>query len=452
MGEGGLEAPTRHALAWRAEDFADRSKIEAEMRRVFDICHSCRRCFNLCDAFPRLFDLIDESPIGELESVARDAFASVVDACTLCDMCFMTKCPYVPPHAFNVDFPHLMLRARAASLACGEIGWVDRAMADTDRNGKAARFVAPLVNWATARKNRTVRWLMEKLAGIHREAELPRFHRATFLKRSHPDTDAGAPARGRKAILFATCFVNYNNPRIGESAAAVLAQNGVETVAAYPGCCGMPQLEHGDLGAVAAKARKVAAALIPWIEQGHDVIAPVPSCGLMLKSEWPLILPEEEAVARLADATRDICEYVVDIARNEGLAGALKPLPGGIALHLACHARAQNIGAKAAELLRLIPDTPVEVMERCSGHGGSWGVKKENFEVALKVGRPVARKATELGKAFVASECPLAAAHIVQGMACVDGAADGNSCDTPPDPKRSWHPIELFARACGATV
>ena len=443
MSEGGLGAPTRHALAWQTEDFRDIAKLDAEMRRVFDICHGCRRCFNLCDSFPRLFDLIDESPTGELDAVDSGAFASVIDACTLCDMCFMTKCPYVPPHAFDLDFPHLMLRARATGFARGKVGWIDRAMANTDRNGKLARPIAPVVNWATARRRKTMRRLMEKVAGIHREAELPRFHRETFTGRAQREPNRDAPAHGRKAVLFATCFVNYNNPRIGEAARAVLAQNGVETVAAYPGCCGMPQLEHGDVEAVTAKARKVAAALVSWIDKGYEVIAPVPSCGLMLKSEWPLILPDDEAVSRLADATRDICEYLVDIARNEGLSGGLKPLPGGVTLHLACHARAQNIGAKAAELLRLIPDTSIEVIERCSGHGGSWGVKKENFEVALKVGRPVARKAAEAGMAHVASECPLAGAHIAQGVGKLDGAGK--------EPAETWHPVELFARACGVT-
>lgn len=441
MNEGGLGAPTRHALAWQTDGFRDPAKLDAEMRRVFDICHGCRRCFNLCDSFPRLFDLIDDSPTGELDSVESGAFAPVVDACTLCDMCFMTKCPYVPPHEFDLDFPHLMLRARAIGFSRGKVGWIDRAMANTDRNGKWARHFAPVVNWATARRNNAMRRLMEKIAGIHREAELPRFLRKTFMDQAPVDASQDTPTHGRKVVLFATCFVNYNNPRIGEAAAAALAHNGVETAVMYPECCGMPQLEHGDVEAVAGKARKVAAMLAPWIDKGYEVVAPVPSCGLMLKSEWPRILPDDKAVSRLANATRDICEYLVDIARNEGLSGVLKPLPGGITLHLACHARAQNIGAKAAELLRFIPETPIEVIERCSGHGGSWGVKKENFEVALKVGRPVSRKAAEARMAHIASECPLAGAHIAQGMGRLDDASE--------EPAETWHPIELFARACG---
>jgi glycerol-3-phosphate dehydrogenase subunit C len=444
MREGSLESPTRHPLDWQDPDFYDMAKIDAELRRVFDICHGCRRCFNLCDSFPRLFDLIDESPTGELDEVRSEDFKPVVDACTLCDMCFMTKCPYVPPHQFNLDFPHLMLRYRAAELRQGKVPFAARQLTRTDRNGRLAGAVAPLANWASDTANGLTRPLMEKAAGIHRQAALPRFHGKTFVARGRAEAPArneAAPARGRKAALFATCFVNYNNPAIGEAARKVLAHNGVATEVVYPGCCGMPQLEHGDLAAVAEKARKTAAAFKPYLDDGYDVIALVPSCALMLKFEWPLILPGDANVKRLAEATFDITEYVVDIARKEGLAPGLKPLPGGVALHIACHARAQNMGAKAAEMMRLIPQAEVAVIERCSGHGGSWGVMKENFEVALKVGRPVAKAAADSGKAFVASECPLAGDHIVQGMARLDGA--------PAKVEHASHPIELFARAYG---
>jgi glycerol-3-phosphate dehydrogenase subunit C len=287
---------------------------------------------------------------------------------------------------------------------------------------------------------------MEKVADIHREAALPKFHGKTFAlraKRDVPEVNRDAPAFGRKAVLYATCFVNYNNPDIGMAARAVLAKNGVETEVVYPGCCGMPKLEHGDLARVAVAARGVAAELGCWIDKGYDVIALVPSCALMLKFEWPLIVPEDEAVKRLSRATFDISEYVVGMAKNVGLAPGLQALPGGVSLHLACHARAQNVGQKAAEMLRLIPGAQVGVIERCSGHGGSWGVMKENFEVALKIGKPVARTAAQQARRFVASECPLAAEHIIQGMQRLDDAAN------PPALGTSVHPIELFARAYG---
>lgn len=448
MREGSLEAPTRHPIDWNDPDFYDPEGIDAELRRVFDVCHSCRRCFNLCDSFPRLFDLIDESETGELDSVDSEDFRRVVDACTLCDMCFMVKCPYVPPHEFNVDIPHLMLRYRAAEAKQGRTGFRLRQLTQTDRNGRLAGKAAGLANWASDTKNKLTRPLLEAAAGVHRAAALPRFHGKTFALRAKseaPQINREAPAFGRRAVLYATCFVNYNNPTIGMAARAVLAKNGVETEVVYPSCCGMPQLEHGELGKVAAAAKRIAGELEPWIDKGYDVIGLVPSCALMLKFEWPLILPDDEDVRMLSHATYDISEYVVDIAKKEGLAEGLGPLSGGVALHIACHARAQNMGHKAAEMMRLIPGADVMVIERCSGHGGSWGVMKDHFETALKVGRPVARQAAESGKALIASECPLAGAHIVQGVERLDA-------EDRPGAEGASHPIELFARAYGLAV
>ncbi len=447
MREGSLEAPTRHPLDWHDPDFYDRDKLEAEARRVFDICHTCRRCFNLCDSFPRLFDLIDGTSSGELDEVASESFAPVAEACTLCDMCFMTKCPYVPPHEFNVDFPHLMLRYRAVEMKEGKVGFFARQLTATDRNGQAASHVAPLANWAGATGNRLTRPLLEKVAGVAMEAALPKFHGKTFALRARsdvPEVNCDAPAFGRKAVLYATCFVNYNNPDIGTLARRVLAHNGVETEVVYPTCCGMPQFEHGDLAAVAVRAAKVARALNPYVDRGYDVIALVPSCALMLKFEWPLVVPGDEEVKRLSGATFDIAEYLVGIARKEGLAPGLKPLDGGVSLHLTCHARAQNVGPKAAELLRLIPEADVAVIERCSGHGGSWGVMAENFPVALAQGKPVARQVAKNAKTYLASECPLAGEHIVQGLERLP--ADERAAAMPD---RSLHPIEIFARAYG---
>jgi glycerol-3-phosphate dehydrogenase subunit C len=444
MREGSLEPPVRHPIAWEDPDYYDAEKIEAELRRVFDICHGCRRCFNLCDSFPRLFDLIDNSESGELDSVKSSDFGRVVDACTLCDMCFMTKCPYVPPHEFNLDFPHLMLRYRAAQLQRGEVGRLQRALTETDRNGKLAGLAAPIANWAGRTDNGVTRPLLEKIASVDRQAALPKFHGKTLVLQAmegKPEVNREAPAFGRKVVLYATCFANYNSPSIGIAALAVLAKNGVESEIVYPACCGMPQLEQGDIERVADSARRISAALVPWIDEGHDVVALVPSCALMLKFEWPLILPEDAAIKRLSDATFDVAEYMVDIAKHEGLAPGLQPLDGGEAMHIACHARAQNMGQKATEMMRLIPNADLTVIERCSGHGGSWGILKGNFETALKIGRPVARQASDSGKTYLASECPLAGMHIAQGMERLDQGAN----QAGP----ALHPIELLARAYG---
>ena len=444
MAEQNSGAPFRHIIDWQNPDFTDFAKIEAEMERVFDICHGCRRCFNLCDSFPKLFDMIDATPSGELEGVPKADYKKVVDSCTLCDMCFMTKCPYVPPHEFNLDFPHLMLRYRAAEFKQGTPSFADKELIATDRNGVMGSALNPLANWAVDRGNGLTRPIMAALGGIDRDAALPTFDKPTFVKHAKKNpsaVDATAPAHGRKAVLYATCFVNYNNTSIGKAAEAVLAKNGVQTQVLHPECCGMPQLELGDIKNVADRAAKVAAFMKPYIEDGNRIVALVPSCALMLKFEWPLILPDNPDVALLSKNTSDLSEYIVDIAKNEGLAPGLTPLPGGVTLHVACHARAQNMGQKGAELLRLIPKPDVAVVERCSGHGGAWGVKKGNFEIAMKVGKPVARQVAKNEKKYVASECPLAGMHILQGVEAIEGAAA---------PEKA-HPIELLAQAYGLT-
>ncbi len=443
MSEGSLQAPVRHAIPWQDEAWYNEAALDAELRRVFDVCHGCRLCFNLCDSFPTLFDLIDEAGDAELEGVDSADFRKVADGCTLCDMCFMTKCPYVPPHEFDLDFPHLMLRYRAVENRGGKRGFWEKQLTRTDRNNRLGRSVSGLANWATQCSNRLTRPALEAVAGVHRDAALPTFAGRTLEKRARaetPATDTEAPAHGRQAAIFATCYGNGNNPEIGVALLKVLARNGVETEIVYPGCCGMPQMEQGDLEAVAAGAARTAAALRPWIDRGYSIVTTVSSCALMLKFEWPLLLPDNEDIRLLSEHCFDAAQYVVDIAKTEGLADGLQPLDGGVTLHVACHARAQNMGVKAAELLRLIPGTKPKILSRCSGHGGSWGVMKDNFETGMKVGKPVMRDAAKAANRYIVSECPLAGLHILQGMERIEGAEI---------PDRAPHPIELFAKAYG---
>ena len=448
MREGSLEAPTRHALDWQSEEFYDPAKIDEELRRVFDICHGCRRCFNLCDSFPQLFDLIDESDTGELDSVDSKDFAPVIEACTLCDMCFMTKCPYVPPHDFDLDFPHLMLRARAADVKAGKTNFTQDQLGQMDRNGRLAAPIAPVVNWSSSKTNKLTRSLIDNVAGIDKNAELPKFHMRTFVSQAKQDAKVDkwapnphAPAYGRDVVIFPTCFVNYNGPEVGEAARGVLARNGVKTEVVYPGCCGMPHLEAGKIDKVAKSAEKAAKALRPYVDEGKTVVALTASCGLMMKFEWPLILPDNENVKALSEAVMDIDELIVDIAKKEGLADGLQTVEGGVTVHLACHARAQNMGAKAAEMLRLIPDIKVDILERCSGHGGTFGVVKPTHDLAMKGGKTAMRNVVKNENKYLVSDCPLAAKHLVQGA---EGLADGK-----PVPAESHHPIQIMAMAYG---
>ena len=439
--EGSTEAPTRHPLAWQTPEFYDRDALNAEMRRQFDICHGCRRCFNLCDSFPRLFDLIDTSESGELDTVDDAQFPAIVEACTLCDMCFMTKCPYVPPHEFNIDFPHLMLRARAVDLhEAGKPQFIQNQLAQTDRNGKIAAPIAPLVNWASKHTNTLTRIPLDKIASIDKNAELPKFVGKTFMKRAAAKPQI-SPENIPRALIFATCIVNYNQPHTGEAALNIFNNLGIAYKTYYSRCCGMPQLEQGNIAAVAEAAAEIAKDLCPFIDDGYDIITLTASCGLMFKFEWPLIVPDNEHIQKLSTATYDISEYIMAHIRKHGTPKSLRPLPEAeshIAMHMACHARAQNIGAKSAELLRLIPDAQINVVERCSGHGGTFGALKPTHEIACRIGKPAARAVLKSQPTTICSDCPLAAKHLAQ----ISGNLTEN---TPP---HIAHPIEIFARAC----
>ena len=317
-------------------------------------------------------------------------------------------------------------------------------LGETDRNGKLAKPVAGLANWATAVSNTPVRAAMQAVLGVDAKAELPKYHAKTATDRLKTPIapDPAGPAFGqRKAALYATCFVDYNQPDTAVAAAKVLARQGVEARLVYPECCGMPQLEAGDLADVAARAERVAAAFAPLIDEGFQIVALTASCGLMMKFEWPLLLPESQPVARLAAATRDIGQYVVELSKAHGLAPGLAPIAGGVTVHHACHARAQNMGAKSAEMLRLIPDTRIDLVERCSGHGGTFGVMKKTRPMALKVGKPAARLVAQKADETLCSDCPLACKHLGQMLVAELPAGAAQPLQA--------HPIEVLARSYG---
>jgi len=436
--EGSLGAPIRHKIDWNNPDFTDEKKLDAELRRVFDICHGCRRCFNLCDSFPKLFDIIDESKTGEVDSVSSHQFKEVVDGCTLCDMCFLTKCPYVPPHQFNLDFPHLMLRYRFAERAKKKNSLIDDQLVQTDRNGKLFSKFSNLINWSTKTENKFTRNIMEAFIKVDKEAELPRYYKQTFVEMSKTSSEKKLESKKKnKVILFPTCFINYNNPDLGFVAKKILEKLDIETKVFYEGCCGMPQLESGNIKSVEKKALETSFKLSEHIKKGYKVLAIVPSCTLMLKYEWPLI-NNDENIKLLSENTFDICEYLFPIL-NENK-NKLNPIKNfsGLTLHISCHSRAQNIGQKSHELLKLVPELKVDVIERCSGHGGSWGMKKGNFETALKVGKPVSRKTIQYDNEYLVSECPLAGVHIEQGV---------EKLNKDFELKTLSHPIEIIEKS-----
>ena len=420
--EGSLEAPTRHPIEWKQADYYDEQSLSAELERVYDICHGCRRCVSLCHAFPTLFDLIDESDTMEVDGVAKEDYGRVVEHCYLCDLCYMTKCPYVPPHEWNVDFPHLMLRAKAVNFRQGKTRWRDRALTSTRAVGNLAGIpiVAQTVN--AANKSRPLRKLLEKTVGIHADAPLPEFHSKSLrrrVKNRKPSVTAAtaAGATSGKVALFVTCYCNRNTPQVAQDLIAVFEHNDmVVTLAEKEECCGMPKLELGDLDSVERAKNVNVPQLVALIEQGFDIVAPIPSCVLMFKQELPLMFPDDADVQRVQQVFYDPYEYLMLRHKEGKLNTDFKHSLGKIAYHAPCHQRVQNIGQKTREALALVPDTQVELIERCSGHDGTYAVKAESHEISAKICRPVVNKVKQANADHYFSDCPMAGTQIGNGM------------------------------------
>jgi len=441
MREGNLEAPTRHPLDWRSADFYDEGKALAEMERVFDICHGCRRCVNLCTAFPTLFDLVDASKTMEVDGVAKADYWKVVDQCYLCDTCYMTKCPYVPPHPWNVDFPHVMLRAKAVKFKKGEVRLRDKLLSSTDAMGKLNTIPVVVQTVNALNKNKAFRGALESTLGIHKERDLPEYASRTFRSNAVAskefETRDGKNTPGKVAV-FSTCYVNYNEPGMGHDLLAVLAHNEIPYVLVEKeACCGMPKLELGDLAAVSELKEKNIPGMAKLAREGYAILTPIPSCTLMFKQELPLMFPDEADVQLVKDAMFDPFEYFVLRAKDGLLKKDFKAKLGKVSYHIPCHSRVQNVGQKTREMLQMIPDTAVTTVERCAGHDGTWGVKKEYFDNSMKIGRPVFRALAAAAPDWISSDCPIAARHIAQGIAK----------EAPSAPRA--HPLTLLRKAYG---
>ncbi len=437
--EGSLEAPQRHSIDWHNPDFYSEGPLLNELGRIFDICHGCRRCVNLCNTFPHLFDLIDGGATGELDGVEKSKYWEVVDQCYLCDMCFMTKCPYVPPHPWNVDFPHVMLRAKAVKYRRGDVKFRDKLLSSTDAIGKLASIpvVVQMVNAGT--KAPVARKAMHSMLGIHKERHLPEYQSATFRKTAVCNHEFavkdGANTPG-KAAVFSTCYVNYNEPGIGHDLLKILEHNEIPTVIVEKeACCGMPKLELGALEEVAKLKEVNIPQLVKLAKQRYAILTAVPSCTLMFKQELPLLFPDDAEVKAVAEAMFDPFEYLMLRQRDGLLKTDFKQALGNVSYHIPCHLRVQNIGQKTRELLQMVPGTQVNTVERCSGHDGTWGVKTEFFEYSMKIGKPVFRQMAEQAPNYISSDCAIAGRQIAQGMG-----------DAAP---RKQHPLTLMRIAYG---
>jgi Fe-S oxidoreductase len=438
--EGSLQAPTRHPLEWRDPGFYNEAALMEELERVFGICHGCRRCVSLCNAFPSLFDLVDNSPTLEMDGVRKEDYWQVVDHCYLCDLCFMTKCPYVPPHEWNVDFPHLMLRAKAVKFRNGDVKKRDRLLTSTDMVGKLAGIPVIVQTVNAANRTKAMRKVLDKVLGVHPEAILPEYHSKTLRKRmKHRDSDglAAVPAgrtRGRVA-LFATCYGNYNEPHVGEDLIAVFEHNGIPvTLAEKERCCGMPKLELGDLEAVARAKEANIPVLAKLVDEGWDIVAPVPSCVLMFKQELPLMFPDDPDVAKVKQAIFDPFEYLMLRHKEGKLKTDFKRELGSVAYHVPCHLRVQNIGLKTREALNLVPNTKIDTIERCSGHDGTYAVKTECHKISMKICKPVVNRVEQAKPDHYSSDCPMAGHQIENGL---------------PGDMKPEHPMSLLRQAYG---
>jgi len=436
--EGSLEAPTRHPLNWRQPQFYDQDNLFNELERVFDICHGCRRCVSLCHSFPTLFDLVDESDTMEVDGVAKDDYWSVVDHCYLCDLCYLTKCPYVPPHEWNVDFPHLMLRAKAIKFKQQGASLRDKVLSSTDRVGQLASIpvVSTVVNAANA--NSGFRKVLQSSLGVSADAVLPEYHSKSLRQRLSSESGAGARPAGRttgRVALFATCYGNRNDPRMGEDLKAVFEHNDIPlTLAPKEQCCGMPKLELGDLEAVERAKDANIPVLAKLVDEGWDIVAPIPSCALMFRQELPLMFPEDADVIKVQQAIFDPFEYLMLRHKHDLLKTDFKKPLGRVAYQVACHQRVQKIGLKTRDLLQLIPDTEIETIERCSGHDGTYAVKVEFHEISMKIARPVVNRVRKFEADYLTSDCIMAGRHIAHGL---------------DDGTEALHPMTLIRKAYG---
>ena len=440
LSEGGLRKPERKAIKIDDSKFWNETDLDTELRRQFDVCHSCRRCFNLCDSFPKLFDLIDEAPSMELDTVDSPNFRNVVDACTLCDMCFMVSCPYVPPHEFAIDIPSIFIRYKAIENKKAT-NLIDAQIAKTDLNGSVGVFFSMIINFLLNKKRIFFRKILSILFGIDASATLPKFNKRSFENffNQYKKKFEYKKHYNEKVLIFNSCYVNYNDSRIGEALVKVLEKNKVYMEQFYEGCCKMPQLEQGKVNEVKITSEKIANKLKEKIDQGFKVIAPIASCALMIKTHWPLLNPDNKNIALLADSTMDIDEYIWDLNNRKGLSDGMKSLNKNITLHSSCHSRAQNIGPKSAQILKLIPGAKMINVEKCSGHGGTWGIKKKWNKTARKVGLSAAKQIFK-EEGIIASTCPLAGLHL-QDI--------NEQKNLRENTNKIYHPIELIAKSYG---
>ncbi|MCC6524639.1 MAG: hypothetical protein IT373_18425 [Polyangiaceae bacterium] len=416
--------------------YYDARDLEAELRRTFQVCHECRMCVNYCGSFPELFARVDRD-IDAHRAVGAEALHDadmrvVSEACWQCKLCYI-KCPYTADEqaAELLDFPRLMAREKAARAARDGVSFVDRALGEPQLVGQlGSGFAAPIANLVLA--NRLVRKAQEVVTGISAEFPLPPMARQTFptwMRRHEPAARAGEAG---EVVLFATCYGNYNTPGVPQAAVRVLEHNGFRVHTVDETCCGMPNLDGGDVERFVAKVRHNVPLLLPHAKKGLPILVPAPTCAYTMKREWPEYVPEDD-VRTVAGATLDLMEFLDRLARDKRLNRDFKTPLGRVAYHAACHLRAQKIGFPAAKLIgRLVPDTEVRVVEQCSAVDGTWGMKAAHYETGRRYAQKLVADVDAFEPDLVLTDCGLSALRLLHERK-----------------KPAMHPVEALARAYG---
>jgi Fe-S oxidoreductase len=417
--------------------YYDEADLRGELTRVYDLCHGCRLCYNLCPAFPSLFEMIDAKD-GAVDLLTAAEQDRVVDECYQCKLCYV-KCPYVPPHEWQLDFPRLLLRAEAVANKKAGLGLrgklTNQFLGRTDLLGKVGTAAAPVVNRLTGKPGSLARQAMEKTFGIASKRVLPPYARtrfSTWFKKRTP----GRLGRDKQAqaAVFPTCLVEYQNPAVGQDLVKVYEHNGVACLLAEDvGCCGAPWLHSGEMEQFERQARRNVAALAETVRSGYDVVVPQPTCGYVLKRDYVNHVggPDAELVS---SHTYDAAEYLwklhkgADTGIDTEFSGEV---PESAAYHAPCHLRAQNIGFRSRDLIKLT-GTKVTLIDKCSGIDGTWGYRAEHYEESRQVAEPLVSAIEKSGAEVVVGDCHLA-----------NGAIQQETGRAP------LHPLQLLARAYG---
>lgn len=420
----------------REERYWDVRDLEHELRRTFQICHECRMCVTYCGSFPILFSAIDrdvEAKRSEgAENIGSETIREVSEHCWQCKLCYI-KCPYTEDEGSRelLDFPRLMSREKAQRARREGVPLVDKILGEPDLIGKAGSGIAaPMANFVNAK--RLARKVVEKVTGLSAEFPLPPLARHPFSTWFAQHSEQEEAGKQGEVVMFPTCYGEYNFPGVPEAAVKVLEKNGFSVIVPPElVCCGMPNLDGGDVAAAQAKMQHNVNVLLPYVRRGLPIVTPGPTCGYTMKKEWPEYLGTPEA-REVSKATKDLMEFLDVLRREKRLDKSFVRGFGTVAYHAACHLRAQKVAIPGARILSQLPDTDVRIIERCSAVDGTWGMKAAYYDEGDRYAQKLARAIEGEAPNTVVTDCNLAGLRIKKQNRVT-----------------AFHPIELLCQAYG---